>query len=343
MTLFNSYEKIPDSLKKLNLLPEQMKVLDKVTWAVTEKVHGANFSFIYEASTLRYAKRKDYLEWGDDFFGFQLMASQLDAAIHKLFQRIAQQTPFARCTIYGELFGGAYPHSEVEEDTRVQAIQTGIYYSPTIQFCAFDIALTSLDGSRYYMDYADAITHFEAVGVFYARPLLVGSFRDAMNYNIAFQSVIPQWLGLPALAQDNLAEGVVVKPMREVPLPLRPIVKIKNEKFSEAQFHEAHKWSYLPPDLSHRETLAFLLEEVRCFITANRLDNTYSKIGRPQADDETAIAAIIDFYVDDAMESFSEAYHDLLEEINDHDMVWLKTRIHPEVMQLVQDNLATKS
>lgn len=43
--------------------------------------------------------------------------------------------------IYGELFGGEYPHPEVNPVSGVQAIQTGVYYSPRIEYCAFDIAV----------------------------------------------------------------------------------------------------------------------------------------------------------------------------------------------------------
>lgn len=43
--------------------------------------------------------------------------------------------------LFGELCGGRYPHPDVPPDPRVEAVQTGVYYSPTIEFYAFDIAL----------------------------------------------------------------------------------------------------------------------------------------------------------------------------------------------------------
>ena len=46
MSDFSSYEKMPKSLKKLNLSQRDYAELDKVQWVVTEKIHGANFSFI---------------------------------------------------------------------------------------------------------------------------------------------------------------------------------------------------------------------------------------------------------------------------------------------------------
>jgi hypothetical protein len=72
-------------------------------------------------------------------------------------------TPAAieRVLLFGELCGGRYPHPDVEPDARVEAVQTGVYYSPTIEFYAFDIALElaggrinqATDDSLFFLDY----------------------------------------------------------------------------------------------------------------------------------------------------------------------------------------------
>jgi hypothetical protein len=66
------YEKMPKSLKKLGADEKTLQDWHKLQWVVTEKVHGANFSFVYEAEKLHFAKRKDYLTWQDDFFCFSI-------------------------------------------------------------------------------------------------------------------------------------------------------------------------------------------------------------------------------------------------------------------------------
>ena len=58
MSEFSGYEKMPNSLKKLGLNERDLSQLDKLKWVVTEKIHGANFSFVYENGSLKYAKRK---------------------------------------------------------------------------------------------------------------------------------------------------------------------------------------------------------------------------------------------------------------------------------------------
>ncbi|HOV26318.1 MAG TPA: RNA ligase family protein [Pseudobacteroides sp.] len=134
-----------------------------------------------------------------------------------------------RITIYGELFGGYYPHAEVAANREVEAVQTGVYYSPDIEFCAFDIAIESC-GERSYMDYDAAVNIFENAGLMYAKPLFRGSFEKAFDYPVGFESNIPKLLGLPPLNFENKAEGIVIKPVKPMLIKtakgiVRPIIK----------------------------------------------------------------------------------------------------------------------
>lgn len=61
MNEFSGYEKMPSSLKKLGLSENDFSQMEKLKWVVTEKVHGTNFSFVYENGNLKFAKRKEYL------------------------------------------------------------------------------------------------------------------------------------------------------------------------------------------------------------------------------------------------------------------------------------------
>lgn len=341
MNTFNGYEKMPDNLQKLKLDDHQMRQLEKAQWAVTEKVHGANFSFRYGEGKLSFGKRKELLRWEDDFFGFQLVAEQLDISIRKLFRNLQHDIDFDQAVVYGELFGGEYPHPEVEADERVQAIQTGIYYCPTIAFCAFDIAIEQAD-HRFYLDYEKAIQYFESANLFYAKPLLIGSFNQALNYSIDFQSVIPKQFGLPPLAQDNLTEGIVIKPMQDLVLStakgkMRPILKIKNEKFSEEKkFHEARKWSFTPSQSATHEQLAFLLPDLQVYVTANRLQNVSSKIGQLKTDQPKRLQKAKSLFLEDVFESFEETNEGVLALLSKQDIAWLKARILLDIDDLIR-------
>ena len=132
----SEYEKMPDSLNKLGFSDAEFSELKKITWVVTEKVHGANFSFVYANGLLKFAKRKEFLSWTDDFFGFQLVVNRLENKVLRLFEQLEKDLPARKWQIYGELFGGHYPHPDVPAKENLFPIQTGVYYSPDIHFCA---------------------------------------------------------------------------------------------------------------------------------------------------------------------------------------------------------------
>ena len=130
----SEYEKIPKSLKQYGFGEKALHALDKGQWVVTEKIHGANFSFAYENQKLRFAKRKEYLGWHDDFFGFQEVVSRLEDRVLALFEQLSLDVRADRYILYGELFGGQYPHPAVPAHPGVAAIQTGVYYAPDVRF-----------------------------------------------------------------------------------------------------------------------------------------------------------------------------------------------------------------
>lgn len=173
--------------------------MEKLKWVVTEKVHGANFSFIYEKGNLKFAKRKEYLKWTDDFFGFQLIVNKLEDDLLRLFETLSNEIPGKKYIVYGELFGGKYPHPEVEPVKDLHSIQTGVYYTPAIEFCAFDIAVeTDGSDSKYYLDYETSLAYFKQFEIFHAQPLLIGKFNEVMNFNIRINSAIPKEFKLPS-------------------------------------------------------------------------------------------------------------------------------------------------
>lgn len=58
-------------------------------------------------------------------------------------------------TVYGELFGGHYPHDSVSPVSGLKPVQTGIYYSPSLEFFVFDIAIHKQDKAAAFLSYGD--------------------------------------------------------------------------------------------------------------------------------------------------------------------------------------------
>jgi Rnl2 family RNA ligase len=339
MSEFSGYEKMPNNFKKLGLSENDIATMEKLKWVVTEKVHGANFSFIYENGHLKFAKRKEYIQWKDDFFGFQLVVTKLEDRLLRLFEYLSAQTAATKYIVYGELFGGKYPHPDVQPEQDIQAIQTGVYYTPTINFCAFDIAIEP-EGTetKYYLDYESSIAYFKQFDIFHAKPLFTGKLADALNFNLRINSSIPAAFGLPAL-KDNLIEGVVIKPFSQIDnsiLSSRPIIKLKNPEFDEEdKFHEAEKWHFIPDVSSKTEDLSFIIDDMRNYITQNRLLSAISKIGPLDNKNHHRVSEIKSEFLGDVITDFNENNNGFLENLSPEEKEWLIERINADINKII--------
>lgn len=283
---FSPYEKMARDLRKFK--SKELSKLEKEKWVVLEKIHGANFSFEYRNGTVQFARRRGYLNWEDSFFAFQTVASSIEANVQGLFDEVAStETILLEATddnfqiiIYGELFGGKYPHPEVEANRTVEPIQNGIYYSPDICFCAFDIALvTTL--TKEYLGYERCLELFDKHGIFHSKPLFIGSLSKALDFSTRKDSTVPIALGLPPLG-TNLIEGVVVKPYcLRCNASKRVIFKTKNKEFDEdEQYRSSERWGYFPnTNCSMSVQTAAIVHEGLRLVTPLRLDSAASKIG----------------------------------------------------------------
>lgn len=325
----SEYEKIPKSLKPFDFSENEVNELNKLKWVVTEKVHGANFSFTFEGRKLLFAKRKEYLSWNSDFFGFQEVASKIEDNIVPLFEQLSLDLKADKYMVYGELFGGKYPHPEVPVYPNTEAIQTGVYYSPSVEFCAFDIAFEK-DEVKSYLDYETAIAYFEKFGIFYAKILFSGKLNEAMDFNLRINSTIPSQLKLPEIA-NNLIEGVVIKPLKNATsknLTARPIIKLKNTEFEEDnRFHEAKKWSFIPKVASKSEELSFLIEEMYLYINENRVNSAISKIGRLDFNNEQRLNAIRLAVLEDVWNDFNIDNNNIIKDLYTEKQDWIKQRL----------------
>lgn len=346
---FTSYEKIAESPEQLFRDEAVSRLLEKAQWVVMEKIHGANFCFITDGREVRCASRKQVLGPQDDFFGYQAVSARLRQKILDLYALVVPPAPAGspgvqtfRVLVYGELFGGSYPHPDVPPDLTVQPIQTGIFYAPSIEFCAFDIAIEERSSQpRVYLDYDAAMKLFEQAGLFYARPLLIGSFQEALNYPLGFSSTIPRRLGLPPLPTENKAEGVVIKPLKTILLPggkglTRPLLKRKIAEFAEDQrYHQAEKWA--PPRLTTEQSALDLLTwEAFNLVTANRLQSAVSKSGALTPGDGKRAQQVFRLMVEDVLEQLEEQHAAALAELSPAERAQLTERIRQEVRALMK-------
>jgi Rnl2 family RNA ligase len=285
ITRWTSYEKMAESPDQWHLDEAHYRALDKTSWVVTEKIHGAHFCMLTDGAIIAGASRKHLLAPGENFFEYQRVLQRLEQQVYQLFRLTSRLYPqLAWLSIYGELFGGTYPHPEVAPIADLQPIQTGIYYAPDIEFCAFDLAISGMQLPPTYLDYDQTMALCQSAGLLYASPLLIASYQEALNYPVEFSSTIPALLSLPPLSQSNKAEGIVIKSLKALTIPtkkgpVRPIFKRKIAAFAEdRRFHQAQKWS-LPPVSFHPGNLDQLKWEAFNQLTENRVRSAISKLG----------------------------------------------------------------
>ncbi|HEY9669045.1 MAG TPA: RNA ligase family protein [Coleofasciculaceae cyanobacterium] len=344
--VYASYEKIPESANKWNLAESDYRLFKKTDWVVTEKIHGANFGIVTDGSEVRFAKRKEFLPLNEDFFDYQSLANQLAHQVKEIFKILqVERTSSLRVAIYGELFGGEYPHPDVPKVPHLQAVQTGIYYSPKIEFCAFDIAVEEINNSstRVYLDYDKALKLFKQVGMMGAEPLFIGKYEEALAYNLEFDSTIPALLGLPPLPLRNPAEGIVIKPVTAIYVEtakgrFRPIFKKKIPEFAEdSRFHQATKWTYQkPPVITKTLTLEEeLSQEMLALVTKTRLSNVISKLGRIDKSDTEKKQQLVPLLVSDVLETFNEEWESLFTALSSESQKILMEQLTQESQNLV--------
>ncbi|MEM9070045.1 MAG: RNA ligase family protein [Myxococcota bacterium] len=249
-------------------------------WIATEKIHGANFTAATDGREVRFGKRKAWLEPSDSFFGWQALRPLLErAALH------AARAFGVPLRLYGELYGGAYPHPDVDAIPGLVPVQTGIYYCPDVRFALFDVVVENTT----FLAHEEVVALAVETGLDAPPVLARGERRNLAQRSERFATLVPVSLGLPAL-ENNLAEGWVLKPAGRAPLN-RPVRKKKIEEFQELRFNEA---AALNPHahLSLPELLAF----AATLMNPARIASARSKVGTTPEDivDEAVLDALVD-------------------------------------------------
>jgi len=279
MVVFKKYNSIENTFDKEFMEKIRTESPDNLHFVVQEKVHGANFSFITDGEKVYAGKRTGLIEVDEKFYDYEKLLERYREKVLSLFSAIKHKySDTVTVTVYGEIFGGNYPHHDVKNDSKIICIQKGVYYCPTHEFYAYDLYMSGSE-SGHYLSVDESNLFFEQEKFFYAKTLFRGTLDDCLQYSNEFPSLISNWLGLPAI-DDNVCEGVVIRPEEVVYLRngSRLMLKNKNSRFAEKKSVKKRQPKLLV-EVSYSEVLNNLLEVVEEYITENRMNNVTSKIG----------------------------------------------------------------
>ena len=279
-------------------------------FVVQEKVHGSNCSFLCDGQDIQFAKRTAVVSDNEDFYQWQELMDLYRERIFKVFGIVKERIPeLTSIIVYGEMFGGAYPHKAVKRIGAMSAIQKGVYYCPGHDFYGFDIYACTPDDA-FYLDVDTANSIFQEADIFFAETLFEGTLDECLAYPNAFPSKIFEHFGLPAI-DDNICEGIVIRPKTPLYIPngSRIIIKSKNARFAEKKgVKHAPKVPRAVP-----EEVAELFTMAEDYFTAPRLDNVKSHIGEVSFPKD--LGRVSGLLAKDVLEDFlkeqSEAYNNL--------------------------------
>ncbi|KAJ6227967.1 hypothetical protein M0813_09382 [Anaeramoeba flamelloides] len=342
---YRSYNRIYESTNDYQTDRNSLKMFKKTKWSVTEKVHGANLALLTNGETIRAGKRKSLLDQNDEFFDYQKVVGRISNKIHQVYMSVKKLFPETLVvTIYGELFGGKYPHPKVQE-LYPQPIQEGIYYSNDIHLMAFDISY--FEGNEgtddcNYLDFDTTLEIFQQVDLFHAKPLFLGSFEEALDYPLGFESDIPKLLGHPKI-ENNKAEGIVIKPLKTINVKYknkktRVVIKKKIEEFKETKFSEAKKWTKTSNNNQQDEKISsyqLLVYEIEGIITENRLNNAISKVGKLSRENKNNVKHALSLLKEDVWEELEKYCKSELQNLSNEDKMNLSILIEKKSKHLI--------
>ena len=152
-----------------------------------------------------------------------------------------------------------------------------------------------------YLDYDVCMELFKQSGFLYAEPLATGTLQDMISYPLGFESKLPAKFGLPPLDKPNIAEGIVIKPIKDVFVeskkgPKRVIFKRKVEGFAEVKprgrervtngYRKQAEPTWMPNN--DGQDFELLRYEMLALIMTQRVVNVVSKLGRPSISDPSS-------------------------------------------------------
>lgn len=263
--MFRRYPSIENAYRQKFIDAILINGWDKGVWYVTEKVHGANFSFMLRKDgTIECGKRSSPLAPSENFFGYQAIRDKLTSKLQKL-----QEDNFKgkQVTIYGELFGGYY--NKLSTGTKVQ---DGVEYCSHNEFMMFDITVDGL-----YQPFNQVRSYAFEYDIPLVPVLYTGTFRECLEYPNEFITTIPKLYALPPL-EGNTCEGTVIRPNDTLwwgvdNVSARIILKNKNAKFTEKEDKPTAIIKEFSPEIKD------ILAEVSAMVTDARIASVVSKIG----------------------------------------------------------------
>lgn len=306
-----------------------------------EKLHGTNFQIrLFETDsklTIEYGRRTGILHEDTNFMDYEkhLVTPKFVESVTHVWE-LLKSDEVNQITIFGEYFGGRYPHLDLDPDSN-KPVQKDIWYSQTRMFCGFDILVSSCSKKEdQYIDVKDANEIFKTCDIFCLDPIKEGTLDELLEFDVEnLKTTIPSRVGLPEI-ENNFAEGIIIRPINECKTfrNNRVILKKKRSKFSEKKTIRNNVIKHKTP-LS--EKVINLINELESYITVARLNNLISKYG--QIPEERKIMKFAGLYAQDIFQEYEEETGHRLNTMETSDRKVVSSTINKFACDLIKENL----
>ena len=290
--IFNHDSKYIDGLDKDHLV------------LVSEKIHGANFSIIYNKDTdeVKFASRSKIIS-GDNFYNVNSIKDELEMRMRDFVSDNLQYIDYKIVTVFGELYGNRVQYNPIYVPFKLL----------TPSFVAFDLYF---DGEKKYTmnDFYDVLsTYF---------PVLKNKLMklsEALELNVDIESSFALDNKVEDVS-DNTMEGIVIQPLKSTYFYADGesfLIKKKSKKWSEKRKSlglTSEEKKEIP------KTIIEAVEKFSKYVTKNRLENVASKKTYLKKDFENLL---YDFHAD-ALEEMCEYDEIIFFSNNKHDKIFEK-------------------
>ena len=195
-----------------------------------------------------------------------------------------------------------------------------------------------------FLDYNIVIDICRSFNLLCCSPLFCGKFNEAIGFSLEFITTIPLKFSLPPItAFRNLAEGVIIKPLKNSNRVTakgmkRIILKRKHPNFVEKKI--PHGNSIVP--YNPQNDVALLVKyELFALINSNRIQSAISKAGFPSTASECS--NIIQSVIDEIFLEFATEQNETYSLLNEEDLFQLRSLCTTEVDKILQEEFITQS
>jgi len=211
---FKKYESIANDNNTRTIEYYRENGLTTGMWYATEKVHGANFSFISDGKTVEYARRGEILQPGESFMGYENFLGNLPEKVKALANHLG-----TIIQVVTEFYGQGVVNKgaiKYRNDDKKGFVAFDILDLNTEKFLPYPINFELFDKFD-----IDRVSVFET-----------GAFEDLLKLNLNYKSQVAARNNV----QSNI-EGIVMKPYIDTRTETgeRVILKRVTTEFAESR------------------------------------------------------------------------------------------------------------